>query len=291
MKLYGRKTVPIVRECSCVQQPSGHEIMAINVGNSKFVCYVWALLALQRLTKGCAINCQYESRLEMFSNVDRGTSLTEADLNKGVMGFANNLRFRKEDFQCNHCCEEGSDTPNYIVMDGKCLAPRSKQTEHLQELDQDSQDNSALRESTKFNDRCFISKKKERKHISDMITEDISVNEFLGKVFENENAVLVRNLVRRLAQRAPDISDPYKRFIGNLAKPSPIAGYLQPLDSNTLNWLIDFCDHRVDIRSADRLHVSNKLTEELPALWPLLCQLLEEEKTQWLPDDVASIVR
>ena len=96
----------------------------------------------------------------MLSALQVGTALTHNDFVKAVMGFGSQLEFYKTDFQCDNCGD--GDTPPYIVVDGKCLAPRCTATSHIQEFDQPASDKTCLPQSTQFADRVFLSSKKER---------------------------------------------------------------------------------------------------------------------------------
>ena len=288
MKVYGRKSAG---DCGCIQQPSGHCFMGYSIGNGKFIDYGWLLLAFTKFTKGHPINGQYEARREFFSNIKVHTSLSLSDFNKAVLGFGSNLEFQKSDFTCEKC-SNGSDTPAYIILDGKCIAPRANQTNHLRELDQPETDNSTLPESTKFNDRCFLSEAKERKFVRELITEIITPQEFIQKVFKTPNGNLIKNLVTRLIQDFNgEIPEHYQKLLENLSKISPVCGFLQPTGPEALDLLLSFCDQTIDLRTVDNIARSRKLRAEIPALWPLLCKILNLEKARWLPDDLSLVVK
>ena len=58
-------------------------------------------------------------------------------------------------------------------------------------------------------------------------------------------------LVDRVSTSWPDeVPHPYKRFLSNICKLSSVAGYLQVLSVEPLNFLKDFCHQMLDLRSA-----------------------------------------
>ena len=78
-----------------------------------------------------------------------------------MSGFATTLEFLKEDFACPNCTE----TPDYIVVDGKSLGPTARQVDHISEHDRHVADDQVLVAGTEFQDRVFISNTRERKLI------------------------------------------------------------------------------------------------------------------------------
>ena len=77
------------------------------------------------------------------------------------LGFAALIEFRDSDFSCPQC----SDTPEYVVCDGKAMGPTKRKVDHISELDRHSLDNNVLPPGTEFADRVFISNTRERKWI------------------------------------------------------------------------------------------------------------------------------
>ena len=78
---------------------------------------------------------------------------------------------------------------------------------------------------------------------------------------------MVATLVDRVSTSWPDeVPHPYKRFLSNICKLSSVAGYLQVLSVEPLNFLKDFCHQMLDIRSAANNLKMKLMLEEMPAV-------------------------
>lgn len=80
---------------------------------------------------------------------------------QAVINFASNLEFLKSDWTCEQC-GEGTDTPRYLVCDGKMLGPTKRKLMHLKELDRHEGDQNHSCQGSKYKDRLFIPNIEER---------------------------------------------------------------------------------------------------------------------------------
>ena len=278
---------PSAGNCKCVMQADTHDFLLWNLGNGKFICLTFLLSAIHKMTKGMAMNAMVSSRAATLSSLGIQTSLTVKDLDRSLTGFAKLMSFRKEDFLCDKCGE----TPQYIVCDGKAVGPTKRKIKHLAEFDRAVDDQSPLPEGSSFKDRVFLSSKQERDLVKNLLTEEISTEEFLESDFSTDNGDLVHDLVTRLSQSWPDdLPAPYRRFLCSIAKYTSVAGYLQVLSNTPLVYLADFCQELLDLRSSANRDKLQNVMHELPALWPNLLDILNMEKSNFLPPDVSRIV-
>jgi hypothetical protein len=207
---------------------------------------------------------------------------------RACTGYAQMIVFKKEDFLCPNC----GDSPSYIVCDGKTDGPTKRKVEHLKELDKAEEDESDLCQGSFFHDRVFLSDNKERKLVCSLLTDTINQEEFLeSDDISSENGEMISTLVARLSLSWPeDTPKAYRRFLANISKYSSVAGFLQVQSAEPLNILAEFCHKTLNIRRVSNIEKQKIVTEELPALWPNLLEILNLEKTDFLPDDVSSIV-
>ena len=281
---YGR---PTDGNCKCILQADTHENLLWNLGGGKFICYNFLHSSIHKMTKGMAMNAVHSSRAESLSSLGITSSLTVKDLTRAITGFSKMMKFRDEDFQCNNCGE----TPEYIVCDGKSIGPAKRKVEHLEELDREDGDMTPLGQGSNFKDRVFLSMKQERDLVKNLLTDEISIDDFIESEFPTENGQLVQSLARRLAGVWPlELPAPYSKFLGSIAKYTSVAGYLQVMSDDPLVHLSFFCQERLDIRSSENRVKLQLIMHELPALWPNLLEILNLEKSKFLPHDVSEIV-
>ena len=119
---------------------------------------------------------------------------------------------------------------NILFFDGKTDGPTKRKVEHLHELDKAEDDDSPLCQGSLFADRVFLSDKKERKLVCNLLTDTISAEDFADSdIIESANGNLVLALVERLSLTTEEIPKPYRKLLGNICKISSVAGYLQVL--------------------------------------------------------------
>ena len=183
---YGRKSTG---NCRCVQQADTHEYLLWNVGAGKFIEYSYLLNILHRWHTGLSITSQLNNRVKRFSNVSIvPSSLLINDLNKAFNGFCAMLTFEKSAWSCIDC----SDTPQIIVADGQMVAPTSRKTAHLSELQKHPTDQNILSQGSKHKDRVFLNTKKERVLLKQLVKEEIRAEEFLAENIQSRNGQQVK---------------------------------------------------------------------------------------------------
>ena len=280
---------PTDGECNCVDQADTHELLLWNLGSGKFVDYLFLHNHLHRMvTSGIAMNATIAARQSALKNCGVETTLTYSQFVRACTGYVQMVQFSNDAFLCPNC----GASPKYIVCDGKTDGPTKRKVDHLQELDSPSDDNNYLSQGSFFNDRVFLPSKPERDLVCSLLTNAISVDDFLDSdVISSGNGALVEDLVRRIDGNWPgEIPSPYTRLIGNVCKISSVAGYLQILTPESLEYLEDFCNQNLELRSARNLQKQKCVAKEMPALWPNLVAILNLENVNFLPDDVANIV-
>ena len=80
------------------------------------------------------------------------------------------------------------------------------------------------------------------------------------------------------------------RFLGNVCKPTSVAAYLQVTHNDPLVYLQQFCAEELNLRSIANQDKLQLIAEEIPALWPNLLAIMDLEKNDFLPLDVANIL-
>ena len=283
-KVYGR---PTNGDCNCFVQADCHELALWHLGDGKLIDYNYLLAAILGFFKGHSFTSQSETRkeiIEMAAGVE--SAMTFKDLHRASTGFAKMMKLKREDFICPNCGE----TPAYIVCDGKQLGPRSVHTKHLSELGPAEGDEDILEQSTKFKDRCFLIKKKERNLLKGLVTGEKNFQDFAAYQMQTGNGRLVKALVSRLSRDDNDKFEHYKDLLENISKMTPVCGFLQVNKKDTLPFLKAFCRRTLDLRNNAHNEKLSQIQTELPALWPALEKILSIERTNFLPEDVNKIM-
>ena len=87
--------------------------------------------------------------------------------------------------------------------------------EHLHEMDKAEDDDSPLCQGSLFADRVYLSDKKERKLVCNLLTDTISTEDFADSDdIESANGNLVLALVERLSLTTEEIPKPYRKLLG-----------------------------------------------------------------------------
>ena len=232
------------------------------------------------------MNASYNARKTSLRSIGVNSSLTYPLFLRACTGYARMIRFRKEDFLCPDC----GPSPKYIVCDGKMDGPTK--VLHLHELDNPELDESPLCQGSLFGDRVFLCENKERKKVCSLLTDAITMEEFLDSdAMQSINGKLVFNLVERISLERPDrMPMPYKQLLANICKISSVAGFLQVLSAEPLDHLEQFCLQTLDVRAAVNAEAQRTIKEEMPALWPNLVDILNLEHLQFLPNDLTLII-
>ena len=85
---------------------------------------------------GIAMNAGFYARKTSLDDVGLKTSLNFPLFLRSCTGYAQLIKFRKEDFLCSNC----GDFPEYVVCDGKTNGPAKRKVDHLHELDRPEDD-------------------------------------------------------------------------------------------------------------------------------------------------------
>ena len=116
-----------------------------------------------------------------------------------------------------------------------------------------------------FQTECFSIKKTERDFVKNLVTEQLSMQEFLRSDLNTVNGQMIYNLVSRLARANQDeLSEPYKVFLTSIGKYTSVAGYLQVLSDEPLQYLSDFCQRNLDLQSTQHTEKLRLVIHDLP---------------------------
>ena len=121
----------------------------------------------------------------------------------------------------------------------------------------------------------------------------MTMDEFIHPNSEitSENGKKIQAVVKRLVQEGKlTLPKSYKQLFSNVAKPSSAAGILQFSGPEAEISLGQFCREELNLSVTSNVAIAAKLESELPAFWPTLAQIKEENMTTFLPTDVSCIV-
>ena len=167
------------------------------------------------------------------------------------------------------------------------------QVDHLSELDHADEDDDVLPQASHFKDRVFLNEITERKHVLDFLTGDISPGQFTRLPdMTSENGEMLKNLVNDLDTRFQgEIPKAYHRFMKNICKPTSVAGLLQCTGPAVLQYLHEFANKTLNLRNRANKAKLQIVAKELPAFWPMLLGILNQEKANFLNPLVSTIVK
>ena len=141
---------PTVEGCKCLAQADTHDHLLWNMGSGHLLDYLYLHNHLhKKVTSGNAMNASFNARKTALSSIGLKSSLSYPIFLRACTGFAQMIRFRKEDFLCSSC----GDSLPYIVCDGKAEGPSKRKVSHLEELDRCEGDVSVLCQGSLFKDR------------------------------------------------------------------------------------------------------------------------------------------
>ena len=95
----------------------------------------------------------------------------------------------------------------------------------------------ALSQSTRFKDRVFLSAKKERASVLQLVNGETDMLSFLSSEITSHNGSLLRSLVEYIEDNYSHLPEEYSRMIKNICKPSFLAIY-HPLVIEKLDTII-----------------------------------------------------
>ena len=164
--------------------------------------------------------------------------------------------------------------------------------DHLAELDHVDGDEDILAQGSHFQDRVFLSNISERKLVCELVTGGITPGEFsTSPDITSENGRMLKRPVRDINRRYQgQIPKVFVRFLTNISKPTSVAGLLQSTGPEALKHLEDFANETLHLRHRINKDKLNIVAKELPAFWPMLLGILNEEKSNFLNPFLATIV-
>ena len=272
--------------CRCIFQLDGDPYQLWHIRRGCFIEYTYIhSYILRHLSSGIPVAAEYAARKSTLTSLGLETSLTATEFQHAVAGFRALLRFPPDAFSCPTC----SRNPAYIVLDGTDLGPAASTVQHLTELEKPSS-NDPLPQGGFFEDRTFLPSFQERDMVCNLITEALDIEDFCDADFSTEGGVQVQELVRRLRTSGLGLSPAYKRFLANVSKETSVAGLLQVTCKEPLSVLRRFCQRDLDLTKINNSASLSLLREEIPPFLSMLEDIRKEEKSNFLPPDVSSIV-
>ena len=217
---------------------------------------------------GVEFNCSYETML------------------KACDGFTRLLDFDLEAcFSCPNC----GTSPEYFVGDGKAdIAPLQTKLQGIgvKELSAHPEDKIPLEQGSLHKERIFIPEKKERDIFCELVTDGVTLKDFLKdrnvKQLKSENSKLLVKIIKKqsVLQSLPDC---YKSLIAELVKNSPVAGLIQTTSKRALVLLKQFLKRKLDLLDGSHQSELKFLRSELLGFLPLLLEICDFEKQNFLP--------
>ena len=84
------------------------------------------------------------------------------------------------------------DVSPFFVGDGKeDIGPLLRHIKHLDELDRKKDDENVLKQGSHFSQRIYLSNIKERRLVTSLITESMTLEEFLSSEITSENGTMI----------------------------------------------------------------------------------------------------
>ena len=164
--------------------------------------------------------------------------------------------------------------------------------DHLTELDHEDDDDEILNQGSHFQDRVFLSNISERQLVCQLVMGGITPREFsISLDITSENGCMLKWLVSDINTRYHgQIPKVFVRFLTNISKPTSVAGLLQSTGPEALKFLEDFAKETLHLRHRTNKDKLSIVAKELPAFWPMLLEILNEEKSNFLNPFLATIV-
>ena len=269
--------------CKCLQR-------IWNLGQGRFIDFTLLHSYLQKwVNSGLKIFALWKSIKNAALSCGISCTLTYDDLHRSICGFMNNLEI---DLKRAFSCPTHGNSPTWIVSDGKNLGPLKRRVEHLKELDRHETDEKILLQSTKFKNRVFLSSKKERMLVCQLLTDQLSMIDF-AEISEvtSSNGLLLIELVRHILDKFPEeMPSCYKHFLANVSKPTSVRGLLQVLTPEPLQYLEQYCKEELNLRINSSQQQLQCIVTSLPAIWPDLDAMCNLENTEFLPKVVSNII-
>ena len=275
--------------CACIQQYDSHKHLLWHLGFGRFVDYTLLHQHVHRMrTSGMGIYAEYRAISESLEALGIESSLTYNDLYRAVSGFNRRLKF---DEKVAFSCPTHGNTPRFLNVDGKNMGPTKRKVKHLEELERHEDDNEVLPQSTLFANRVFMPDMKERDLVVELLAGSKTMAAFCDSEITSANGQLVVNLVRALDNADNDkVPAAYKRFIGNICKPTSVRGLIQVTGPEALEYLKMHCEGAINIKTVEHQDKLLCVIQQLPVMWPILENICNFERSCIFPREVSDIV-
>ena len=126
------------------------------MGSGKLIDYLFLHNHFHKfVSSGIAMNASFNARKTSLNDIGMKSSLSYSLFLRACTGYAQMIKFQKEDYLCSNC----GDSPTYIVCDGKTDGPAKRKVDHLHELDKSELNDSVLSQSSLFQDQVFLYEK------------------------------------------------------------------------------------------------------------------------------------
>ena len=216
-----------VGACRCLQRVDGTKFLIWNLGNGRFVDFTLLHSYVQKWSNsGLKIFALWKSIVNSALSAGLSCTLEYDDLHRSVCGFVNNAHM---DFRKVFSCPDHGTSPEWIVSDGKNMGPLKKRVSHLKELLPKEDDQKILSQSTKFKDRLFIPAKSERDNVCQLLTGNVTMQDFSETAeIRSENGQMIIEVVRHIMENFPEeMPRSYRKFLQNVCSPASVRGLLQ----------------------------------------------------------------
>ena len=145
ISVYARRSIGA---CRCLLRVDGTKYLIWNLGQGRFIDFTLLFSYLQKwINSGLKIYALWKSILNLALSCGISCTLTYDDLHRSVCGFMNNLDI---DFKRAFSCPTLGSSPTWVVSDEKFLV-----------------------QSTKSKYRAFLSSKKERLSVCELLTGEL----------------------------------------------------------------------------------------------------------------------
>ena len=148
----------------------------------------------------------------------------------------------------------------------------------------------ALSQSTRFKDRVFLSAKKERASVLQLVNGETDMLSFLSSEITSHNGSLLRSLVEYIEDNYSHLPEEYSRMIKNICKPYSVSSLIQVTSEEPLKILERFCKREVDLLSAENHQALAFIEQQMPPFWECLHKILMLEKSKFLPYQLGEVV-
>ena len=276
--------------CKCEQGFDSHELSLFHLSHGRFIDYrMLQNYLLAYCNAGTPGMNHHRTLKQNIEGSGQNFSLTYDEFNKSSDAYCELIDVDPEN---SYVCENCGPSPPQLVGDGKqgCSPLVDKIPVNVKELGPHSSDTDVVPQATTFDKRIFIANKEERDKFKDFLTSDSPVSDKIlkSKVFKSENSKMIIQLLQLF--RDQSLPQAYATFLREIVKGSSIAGYIQVNRDDCLRYVKLFCQQTLNLRSSENISKLKVVMSELPALWGHMRDILNYEKTTFLPRKIGCII-